>query len=218
MLCTKPHTPSELGQCAFFSYFLATGEICCCFCCKQAHGGHWEHSRLQANLPHCSLWYSIQITILKRFSLNCRTSPVFQKKPQETMSSNQLGYRLKYLKYIAEERGCWRELGFLHPIYICFIYRLTDREAMGIPDSSTGPMPSYFTQRFSFLRPSFVQVADQPGCAVPLTAGRAGEPAGWGAGAVCDVSGLISLAGQVGYQLFAANRYGQCIVSQLCRR
>lgn len=90
-----------------------------------------------------------------------------------------------------------------------YIQGLTDREAMGIPDSSTGPIPSYFTHRFSFLLPSLVQVADQLGCIVPFRTGPGPRPelAGPRADAGSDFSGLISLAGQVGYQLFAAKRY-----------
>lgn len=83
--------------------------------------------------------------------------------------------------------------------------RLTEREAMGIPVSSTGPMPSYFTQRLSRRLLSLVQVADQPG-----GRGQAGAAPGSsiglaGAGAP---GAFASLAGHVWYHAFTGDGAG----------
>ena len=76
---------------------------------------------------------------------------------------------------------------------------------MGIPVSSTGPMPSYFTQRLSRRLLSLVQVADQPG-----GRGQAGAAPGTGMGPVgAGVLGAFaSLAGQVWYHSPAGDEAG----------
>lgn len=77
---------------------------------------------------------------------------------------------------------------------------------MGIPVSSTGPMPSYFTQRLSRRLLSLVQVADQPG-----GRGQAGVAPGPGMG-LRDTGALgvfASLAGQVWYHSFAGDKVGE---------
>ena len=77
---------------------------------------------------------------------------------------------------------------------------------MGIPVSSTGPMPSYFTQRLSRRLLSLVQVADQPG-----GRGQAGATPGPGMGpAGAGVLGAFtSLAGQVWYHSLTGDQAGE---------
>lgn len=77
---------------------------------------------------------------------------------------------------------------------------------MGIPVSSTGPMPSYFTQRLSRRLLSLVQVADQPG-----GRGQAGVAPGMGMGPVgAGVLGAFaSLAGQVWYHSLTGDEAGE---------
>lgn len=77
---------------------------------------------------------------------------------------------------------------------------------MGIPVSSTGPMPSYFTQRLSRRLVSLVQVADQPGGRGQAGAapGPAMEPVGAGV-----LGAFASLAGQVWYHSLAGDEVGE---------
>lgn len=86
---------------------------------------------------------------------------------------------------------------------------------MGIPVSSTGPMPSYFTQRLSRRLLSLVQVADQPG-----GRGQVGAAPGLGTGPLgAGVLGAFaSLAGQVWYQSLAEDEEGEGEPSPLAER
>lgn len=86
---------------------------------------------------------------------------------------------------------------------------LTERDASGIPVSSTGPIPSYFTQRLSHRLLSLVQVADPPG-----GRGQVGTHLGPGMGGagIGAPGAFSSLAGQVWYHSFTGDKVGMAQV------